>query len=132
MERRLKVYVAGKLNAQAVDYIKNLHTMIKKANEIRKAGFSVYIPGLSFLAGLVDGNYKYEDYLENSLPWLEVSDALYVIDNWQTSEGAKKEIEMARNLNKPIFFSLESLIKWRDEEIKGAHNSSGLQLEFEL
>ncbi len=128
----LKVYVAGKLNALAVDYIKNLHIMIKTAEEIRKAGFSVYIPGLDFLAGLLDGNYEYKDYLNNSLPWLEVADALYVIHNWHTSEGTKKEIERARTLNKPIFYSLENLIRWRNEEIKGSYNFNCNQLELGL
>lgn len=113
-----RVYIAGKLNGMAVDYIKNFHVMIKEAEEVRKTGFSVYVPCLDFLMGFYAGNYDYKDYFENSQPWLKVSDAVYVCKNWRTSNGAKKEIKTVKNLNIPVFYNLEDLIKWREQEIK--------------
>lgn len=117
-KKTLKIYVAGKLNGNAVDYIKNLHKMIVEAEKVRKAGFSVFVPGIDFLMGVVVGNYEYEDYFNNSQPWLEVADALYVLNYWETSEGTKKEIEKAKSLNKPIFYNLEDLINYRDGQDK--------------
>jgi hypothetical protein len=106
----LKCYVAGKLNSDAVGYIQNMHKMIKAAREIRKLGVAVYVPCNDFLEGLVDGEFSYKDYFENSQPWLEASDIIFVCPGWEDSTGTKKEIELARTLKKSIFFSFEDLI----------------------
>lgn len=63
-----KVYIAGKLNDAAVGYIKNIHRMITTANKIQRLGYSVYVPCLDILCGIVDGNMEYQDYFENNLP----------------------------------------------------------------
>ena len=108
-EIKLKCYVAGKLNSDAVGYIKNMHVMIKAAAAIRKLGVAVYVPCNDFLEGLVDGNFGYMDYFENSQPWLEVADFMFVCPNWESSEGTKKEIELAKSLGKPIYYTLDGL-----------------------
>ena len=104
--KKIKVYIAGRLNGMACDYIKNVHRMIETAEEVRKAGFSIYVPALDFLMGAVIGDYEYPDYFDNSQPWLEVSDAVFVCENWQTSEGTKKEIAKAAMLGIPVFEDL--------------------------
>ncbi|MGB9708136.1 MAG: DUF4406 domain-containing protein [Candidatus Pacearchaeota archaeon] len=116
--RKYRVYIAGKLNDMAVDYIKNLHFMIKEAEKVRKRGFSVYVPCLDFLMGLVAGDYEYNDYFENSQEWLKASEVVYACDNWKNSNGAKKEIELAKSLNIPVFYNLEDLLSWREQEEK--------------
>jgi hypothetical protein len=108
-EKTLKCYVAGKLNADAVGYIQNMHIMIKAARDLRGLGVSVYVPCNDFLEGLVDGHFGYTDYFNNSQPWLEASDFLFVCSNWEESSGTRKEVELARALGKPIFFNLETL-----------------------
>jgi len=56
-----------------------------------------------------------------SKEWLQCSDAVFVIPNsngltnWQDSKGTNKEIEIANQFNIPVFFSIDDLIKWRDE-----------------
>lgn len=106
-----RVYVAGKLNDDAVGYIKNLHVMIKAADAARRAGYAVFIPGMDFLAGLVFGNWTYADYFENSQPWLLASDAVLVLSNWRRSKGTQREIALARQHKIPVFFSLDDLVK---------------------
>ena len=102
-----KVYIAGKLNDMAVGYIKNCHKMIKVAKEVRNAGFSVYVPCVDFLEGLVDGNFEYEDFFNNSQPWLLSADAIFLVPGWGSSEGTKREIALARENDIPIFDSIE-------------------------
>jgi hypothetical protein len=111
----IKVYVAGKLNDNAVGYIKNMHTMIATANKIQRLGFSVFIPCLDFLSGLVDGNFEYRDYFENNVPWLESSDCVFVCSNWHSSEGTKREIDHADVLEIPVFFDIDKLIEWKNK-----------------
>jgi len=103
--RKKRVYVAGALNAPAKDYIQNVHRMIVWGDKVRRLGFSVYIPCTDFLSGVVLGNYEYADYFENSQPWLEVSDAMFVCPGWEDSKGTKKEIKRARDFGVPVYFA---------------------------
>jgi len=40
--KKIKGYVAGKLNDDAVGYIQNTHAMIKTARALREESFAVY------------------------------------------------------------------------------------------
>jgi hypothetical protein len=102
-----RIYIAGKLNAIAPDYIKNVHNMIVWADQVRKLGASVYVPCIDFVMGMVMGDYEYTDYFDNSQPWLAASEAVFVCPGWETSEGTKKEIALAIALGKPVFYGLE-------------------------
>jgi len=104
-----RVYVAGKLNADACGYIKNLNTMIRAADAVRRAGFAVFIPGMDFLAGLVCGDWQYRDFFDNSQPWLAAADAVFVLPNWRQSKGTKREIQLAKKMDVPVCYSLKQL-----------------------
>ena len=110
--RTMRVYVAGKLNDDAVGYINNLRAMFFTAERVRKAGFAVFVPGLDFLMGVVIGGWEYSDYFDNSQPWLAASDAVFVGANWKTSAGTAREIEYAESLGIPVFLSREMLREW--------------------
>lgn len=105
-----RVYIAGKLNDDAVGYIKNVHNMIAWAEKVRKLGFAVFVPALDFLMGMQMGNYDYKDYFENSQPFLAVCNYVFVCPGYETSKGTKKEIEYAESLGIKICYSLEDLV----------------------
>jgi len=109
----LKVYVAGKLNDMATDYIKNCHKMIKCAEEVRKQGFAVYVPCIDFVMGMMFGSYDYNDYFDNSQPWLKSADAIFVCPGYETSTGTQREIATATERNIPVFFTMEDLTRWK-------------------
>jgi hypothetical protein len=108
-----RVYVAGPLNANAVEFMQNIHQMLWMGNTVRKAGFSPFIPCLDILLGILDGTMDYSDYFKMSQPWLEISDAVLVSDGAQRhyteSIGTMAEIKTAKRLHIPVFFSLEKL-----------------------
>jgi hypothetical protein len=106
-----RVYVAGKLNADACGYIINVHRMIIWAEKVRKLGFAVFVPGLDFLQGLVFGDWEYPDYFDNSQPWLDASDAVFLVPGWETSTGTAREIERAKAQGIPVFSDLDVLAK---------------------
>jgi len=110
MSEKKKVYIAGPLNGVTADYIRNMHDMCATAERIRKLGFSVYVPCLDFLMGLLDGGYTYEDYFENSQPWLLSSDAVYFCERWESSTGCIKERLTAERHNIPRFADIDSLV----------------------
>ena len=111
-----KVYIAGKLNGMAVDYIQNISRMIGVANEAREAGFAVFVPCIDILQGIVAGDWTYREYFDNSQPWLRASDAVLVVEeNWRSSTGTKREIETAKQHDIPVFFSLKKMQKHFEE-----------------
>jgi len=108
------VYVAGKLNSDAVGYIRNIHLMIKEARKLRiyKEHLSVYVPANDFLEGVVCGDFDYDNYFQNSQAILERSDAVYVCPNWESSQGTKREIEYAEEMGIPAFYYVAELLKF--------------------
>ena len=95
-----KAYIAGKLNANnAVDYLKNVSDMMKYAEKVRKKGYSIFVPCLDLLMGIKFGWEDYEDYFNNNLEWVKVSDVIFVCPGSQNSKGTKKEIEVAKQHN---------------------------------
>ena len=104
-----RVYVAGKLNDDACGYIVNVHRMIIWAEKVRKLGFAVFVPGLDFLQGIVFGNWEYRDYFDNSQPWLDASDAVFLTPGWEASKGTIREIERAKSQGIPVFSDLNEL-----------------------
>lgn len=109
---RKRIYIAGALNDQAAGYIQNLNTMIKYAEYVRKLGASVFVPGNDFLHGLLAGNHDYDDYFENSKPWLLVSDAVALVPGWGNSAGVRKEVLLARKNNIPVFYTFREVEKF--------------------
>lgn len=103
------VYVAGKLNSDAVGYLKNVHVMIKAADLIRRAGCAVYIPCLDLLSGLVVGDYEYPDYADNNIVWLARADVVYVLPDSEASKGTQAEIKRAIELGIPVIYDIQSL-----------------------
>lgn len=105
-----RCYVAGALNSDnAIGYIHNLHRMITNSEKVRKIGFAVFVPGIDILLGVVHGDWQYEDYFDNSQPWLDVSDCLYVTPKHENSKGTKREMVRAWKRDIPICFDLHSL-----------------------
>ena len=104
-----KVYIAGKLNDMAVDYLYNVHKMMVTAEDVRKSGYSVYVPAIDYTMGIMFGWKDYHDYFDNSQPWLRVADAIFLVPGWETSSGTKKEMETADSLNIPIFDNIEKM-----------------------
>lgn len=110
----MRIYVAGKLTANTVDYIKNIREMTIESVKLMKEGFSVFVPGWDFISVLVTGEFEVKDLFNNSEEWLKVSEAVYVCDNWRTSKGTKKEIKIAKKNKIPLFYNIKDLIKFRD------------------
>ena len=118
MENKVvRIYVAGKLNSDAVGYIKNIHRMIKTAKLLRENKYSVYVPCNDFLEGLVDGNFEYNEYFDNSQPWLLASDAVFLVPGWETSKGTANEIELASANSIPVFDDIEILNEYFKKNI---------------
>lgn len=103
------IYIAGPLNADACGYLKNVHNMIRHADIIRSKGWSVFIPALDLLSGIYAGDMNYSDYFENNLEWLKRSDAVFLCPGWSDSKGAQKELAVAQEMGKVVYFSIDEV-----------------------
>jgi hypothetical protein len=100
------IYVAGKLNGDACEYISNVTRMIKYAEDVRKLGCCVAVPCNDLVHGLIIGTHQYKDYFDNNVEILKRCDAMALTPGWITSEGTKKEIEIANYHDIPVLKNL--------------------------
>ncbi len=108
---KYKIYVAGPLNAMAVDYLNNVSNMMNEAEHLRRLGFSIYVPAIDLLMGIKFGYTSYNDYFDNSQPWLKAADALYLCKGWENSKGTKAEMETAMANGIPVFDNPDQLVE---------------------
>jgi len=105
-----KVYIAGKLNDMAVGYLYNVHKMMKTAEDVKRAGYSVFVPAIDLLMGIKFGYTHYEDYFNNNMPWLAASDAVVLTPGFETSKGTFEELKNAVNFDIPIYKDVHDLM----------------------
>lgn len=105
------VYIAGKLNADAVGYLKNVATMIRESIKVQRAGFAVLVPCLDLLMGIVAGDFEYPDYADNNMVWLERADAVYVLPDSEHSKGTQAEVRRAHEIGIPVYYKIEDLLE---------------------
>lgn len=115
-----KVYVAGAMSGNELEYLRNLRKGIRLSVEVLQAGYIPFSPFIDypfFLALREDEEITGEQIKNYSMEWLKVCDAILLVPGWENSKGTKAEIEKAIELNIPIFTSLEELRKNFEEGV---------------
>lgn len=114
MSKRLRVYVAGAYSSDNVlGVLDNIRKGIRTATEAFLTGeCAPFVPWFDyqFQLSLREGeSLTVPDYYEYSLAWLEVSDCVLVLPGWEKSKGTIAEIERAKELRIPVFYSMNEL-----------------------
>lgn len=118
--RMARVYVAGPFRAKpdVADTWKQ-HENIERASrlstrvwELGAAGFAPHKNTENLQGHLPD-----HAYLAGDLAWLEVADAMILVEGWETSQGTLGEIEFARARGIPVFETLGDLQDWLGKEM---------------
>lgn len=108
-----RVYVAGPMSATNIlTMLDNISQGIKAGATLIKAGYSPFVPHLDIAFKLQNGqdfDVPVQTYYDYTIEWLPVSDMMLVLPGWEDSVGTRKEIERAKELNIPIYYSLEDL-----------------------
>ena len=90
----MKIYIAGKVRG-----LKNYKEVFKKAEkELQNKGHITLNP-----AELPEGLH-WTDYMKICIPMLEVAEAIYLLDNWKDSTGARVEKAYAECQGKEIIY----------------------------
>lgn len=109
----IKVYVAGSYSASNIlDVLDNMRTGMRLGTEVLLAGFSPFVPWFDYHFQLMlrEGEkLTIEHYHNYCFPWLECCQAILVVPNSENSKGTQAELAKARELNIPIFNSLDEL-----------------------
>jgi hypothetical protein len=97
------IYVAGKYGAPTQEGISaNIAHARQAAINLWRSGWSVFCPHMN--TAHLDDIVKREVFLDGDLEILKRCDAIYMLSNWQESEGAKKEYALAKYLELEIYF----------------------------
>jgi len=96
---RFHIYLSGPMTGLP-DY--NRPAFDKVAKELRAQGKSVFNPAD---IGPKENIMPRAWYMRKDLEGLMKSDSVYVLPGWDTSEGAKLEVAIARELELPIIFT---------------------------
>ncbi len=108
-----KVYIAGPYSADNItDCLENMRNGMRMGAKVLLAGFAPWVPWHDFHHHLMLHNNEslsINDYYNFSIEWLKVSDCILVIPGWENSKGTLAEIEIANQLNIPIYYSLDEI-----------------------
>jgi len=110
-----RIYVAGKYSADNVlKVLQNIGRGEKAAAKLFSHGFAVFCPWADkdIVIHEPDATYTVDMFRAQSMAWLEVSDAVYVISGTGDGGGVDAEIERAADLDIPVFYSLYKLLNW--------------------
>jgi len=107
MKQTIKVFISSPYtHGDAAD---NVRLQINFADKLMDEGFYPYVPLLTHFQHLVH-HREYNDWLDQCMVWVESCDCLLRIGG--DSAGADKEIQHAKDVGIPIFYTIDNLLKW--------------------
>jgi hypothetical protein len=93
--REKLVYVSGPYRAETINGVfENVYRARKHALYLWNLGYSVLCPHTN--TAFMDGSLDDEAWLEGDLVMLARCDLIYMVPGWESSEGAKVELDRAR------------------------------------
>lgn len=125
-----RIYIAGLLTPRgvwsknlAIDALINQRKMIRSSLDAYFAGFDPFVPAFDHAFWMVmdDNEVITESMIKRySKSWLEVCDAVLLTPKWRKSPGTLAEIKLAKELDIPVFDTLDDLENYveKNEEQK--------------
>lgn len=104
--KKVKVYIASPYRLGDKD--RNVKRQIDAFHELLKRGFSPFAPLLNHY---VDQEYPHseQEWLSYDFDWLDVCDCVLRLEG--ESAGADEEVSRHRLARKPVFFTINDLLK---------------------
>ena len=92
----MKLYISGKITGES-DYKKHFE---QGETDIRNMGNIPYNPAKIQLPE----EASYEEYMHMCFTMLDICDGIYMLDNWQKSKGANRELGYAIGRGKAVIY----------------------------
>jgi hypothetical protein len=100
------IFISGAYRAKTInDTFANIMHARNAAIRLWSMNFIVICPHLNSF--LMDGICDDSIWLEGDLEILKRCDAIYMLDGWEDSEGARKELGLAIKLGKKSYFEVD-------------------------
>lgn len=99
------VYVAGPYSKG--DQVLNVRAAVDASNALMFEGFVPFLPHLTMLWHLITPK-SYPEWLAYDALWLARCDAVLRLPG--ESEGADREVDLARSMGLPVFFEVAELV----------------------
>ena len=100
------IYVAGAYRADSENGVwENIMHSRREAVKLWQKGWAVISPHCNSI--FMDGEGDANVFLEGDLTILKRCDAIFMLNNWDSSEGAQEELRQARRDGLEIYFEEE-------------------------
>ena len=97
----MKIYISGAITGHDEEVV--LSKFGKAFWALKEKGHSLMSPD-----SLVNfKGFEHEDYMHICYAMIDVCDAIYMLKDWQTSRGARMELQYAADYQKQIFYEDE-------------------------
>lgn len=107
------VFIDGKYTDDTKDLVeKNITKAKEMAKRLLELNICPICPHTIQYDWEDDPRFEWGDFMDMNKALLSKSDALLLLDNWQTSKETKLRKEYAEELNIPVFESLKDLMRW--------------------
>lgn len=97
-----RIYISGAITGTD-DFMERFQ---KAEEKLKEAGHMVYNPARAN-SYMPDGT-SYEEYMKVSFCLLDLADTIYMLEGWENSKGARRELEYAKEKGKAIIFEKEN------------------------
>ena len=104
-----KIYVAGPFSdSDPLKFLSNARAGLEAGAQLIADGYAVFCPFLDFqyCLSVYGGGLTKEQLQQNSLAWVDRSDAVLVLQGWEFSPGTEREIERAEQHGIPVFYNV--------------------------
>ena len=98
------IYIAGPYTLP--DPCENVHKAVKAADALLRMGYAPYVPHLTHFWHTMYP-HPYETWMGLDLPFVAKCD--YLVRLPGVSAGADREVSLALNLGKPVFYGMEAV-----------------------
>lgn len=103
----IAIYLAGPITHGNPK--QNVQRAFEVCNDLLDIGVAVFCPHHSYCLDQMKSR-PYEDWMAIDAKWISVCDALYRMPGY--SPGADREEDLAFQMGKPIFKSIDEVKKW--------------------
>lgn len=107
----MRIYISGKITGLKPSLYRGKFKVAVK--RLRKLGYDVIDPSRMDVF-----NLSYAQYMAIDGILIKFCDAIYMLDNWQDSNGAKFEKEYAESLGLQVIYEDEENEEENDEAVK--------------
>ena len=112
----MRLYIAYRYSANnVIDVLQNIGKAVRVGHEAAMIkGVYPFIPHLDCLVAMQEPALPLEYYYNCSIAYLEVCDAMLLVDPYDLiiSRGVLKEFEYCEEKGKPVFYGISQLKEW--------------------